>query len=149
MIDQAVRVGVLDCYAGYAHALDDGLIEEWAECFTCTGRLETSRPLVVVGRKNLIDFGRLWLAAQPGPTRHASWHHRFTQDGALVRGRCTAALLQTTESGVTVLFTATYRDVFAFEDDAWRISERYVAIDVPGARTSPDGVGAPLLRAVD
>ena len=129
MIDPSVRAAVLERYAAYAHMLDDGLVDEWAGCFTVEGRLETTRPLVVVGRRNLVELGRLWLAAQPGQTRHASWHHQLSEDGAMIRGRCSAALLQTTEAGVSIVFTATYRDLFALEDDAWRIVERHVTMD--------------------
>ncbi|MEI8056545.1 MAG: nuclear transport factor 2 family protein [Actinomycetes bacterium] len=148
MIDYAARTAVLELYAAYAHTLDDGLVDEWAECFTVEGRLETSRPLVVEGRKNLVELGRLWLAAQPGQTRHCSWHHQLTQDGDRIRGRCSAALLQTTESGVSIVFTATYRDLFAFEDDAWRIVERYVLMDQPGVTPVLD-TAAPHLRVID
>ena len=148
MIDHDVRAAVLERYAAYAHTLDDGLVEEWAECFTADGRLETSRPLVVEGRKNLIELGRLWLAAQPGPTRHSSWHHQLTQEGDLVRGRCSAALLQTTEAGVSIVFTATYRDLFAFEDDEWRLAERHVAMDQPGTMPAIDDTSRHL-RVID
>ena len=148
MIASAVRTAVLERYAAYAHTLDDGLVDQWAECFTAEGRLATSRPLVVEGRKNLVELGRLWLAAQPGKTRHCSWHHTLIQEGKLIRGRCSAALLQTTEAGVSVRFTATYRDVFAFEDDEWRILERNVLMDQPG--TPPAVVDAsPHLRVID
>lgn len=148
MIDPVVRTAVLERYAAYAHTLDDGLVDEWAQCFTAEGRLETSRPLVVEGRQNLVELGRLWLAAQPGQTRHCSWHHTLSQEGELIRGRCSAALLQTTEGGVSIMFTASYRDVFAFEDDEWRILERNVLMDQPGAL--PAFVDAsPHLRVID
>jgi len=136
MVEAQVRAEVLDLYAAYAHALDDGHIEEWVECFTRDGRLETTRPLLVTGRRDLADFGRLWLSAQAGPTRHCSWHHRLVAEGELVLGRSSAAVLQTTGEGVSILFTGTYRDVFAREDGAWRIRERHVTIDAPGSTVS-------------
>ena len=148
MIDPAVRIAVLERCAEYAHTLDDGLVDQWAECFTAEGRLETSRPLAVEGRKNLVEFGRLWLAAQPGQTRHCSWHHQLSEDGVRIRSRSSAALMQTTESGVSILFTATYRDLFGVEDGAWRIVERHVAMDQPG-RLQALGGPAPRPRVVD
>lgn len=148
MIDPAVRTAVLERCAEYAHTLDDGLVDEWAQCFTAEGRLETSRPLVVEGRKNLVEFGRLWLAAQSGQTRHCSWHHQLSEDGERIRGRCSAALMQTTESGVSILFTATYRDLFGVEDGAWRIVERRVAMDQP-RHVPAVGGPTPQPRVVD
>jgi 3-phenylpropionate/cinnamic acid dioxygenase small subunit len=145
MVDAAVRAEVLECYAAYAHCLDDGRIDEWVECFTADGRLETTRPLVVQGRKNLAEFGRLWLSAQAGPTRHCSWHHELLDVDGLVHGRCSVALLQTTASGVTVAFTGTYRDMFAHDEGRWRIQERHVTIDVAPA---PVHLPAGHLRSV-
>ena len=57
-----------------------------------------------------------------GPTRHCSWLH--------------------------FLFAAIYRDVFALEDDGWRIVERNVVMDQPG--TLPAVVDtSPQLRVID
>lgn len=149
MVRAAVRERVMACHSAYAHLLDDGHIEGWAECFTPDGRLETSRPLLVVGRENLIEFGRLWLLAQRGPTRHSTWHHELAQEGDLITGRCSAALLQTTEAGVSIVFTATYRDVFEFHDDDWRIQHRHVSMDAPVVRTHPDPPAKRNLHAVE
>ena len=149
MVLDAVRERVMARYSAYAHLLDDGHIECWAECFTPDGRLETTRPLLVVGRENLIEFGRLWLLAQRGPTRHSTWHHELAQDGDLITGRCSAALLQTTEAGVSIAFTATYRDVFEFHDDDWRIRHRHVSMDAPMVRTPSEPAAKRSLHAVE
>lgn len=139
----------MDLHCSYANALDDGEIEQWGECFTADGWLETTRPLIVAGRRNLIEFGHLWLAAQPGPTRHSTWHHLLKAEGDRVVGRCSAALLQTTTSGVSIVFTAVYRDVFAFEDNAWRIAERHVTMDSVDSRMPLGSNRTAILRAVD
>ena len=148
-LDGDVRASIMDLHANYANALDDGEIDKWGQCFTEDGRLETTRPVIVAGRRNVVEFGHLWLAAQPGQTRHSTWHHLLTSDGDRVLGRCSAMMPQTTPAGVSIGFTAVYRDVFTFEDKAWRIAERHVTMDLADTGVLSSPIRPAKLRAVD
>jgi len=117
----------MDLHARYANAIDDGDPDAWARCFTTDGVLRTSRPLKVTGRAGLREFAQSWCAARPGPSRHVTWHHVVSD--ADRTGRCSAALLLTTDAGVAICYTAVYRDSFERVGDEWLLKERVVSLD--------------------
>jgi len=132
-LDATGRFEILELCARYANTIDDGDAAGWADCFTADGVLVlASRGREVRGRTELAAFATTWWRSDPSPRRHVSWHHVLTPDGDEVLGRCSAALLSTSEEGVRVEFTAVYRDRFTRADGAWRIRERVVELDRPG-----------------
>jgi hypothetical protein len=129
-IDVGVRNALMDLHARYATTIDEGDAEGWSDCFTDDGVLETTRPLEVAGRADLVAFARAHAASATGPARHVTWHHTFTPvaDGR-VTGRCSAAILETTTTGVRAVFTARYLDTFVRVGAGWRLRRRSVFID--------------------
>ncbi|MCW2767880.1 nuclear transport factor 2 family protein [Nocardioides sp.] len=131
--DPEVRRSLLDLHAAYAFSIDSGDADAFADCFTPDGVLETTRPLVVTGRDELVAFAHDRARHAADPCRHLTWHHTFAGGPDQVEGRCSAAVLQTTSAGVQVLFTATYVDWFVQSGEKWRLLRRFVAMDLPGA----------------
>ncbi|MEO3856500.1 nuclear transport factor 2 family protein [Acrocarpospora sp. B8E8] len=127
--NRQLRDEVMDLHARYANAIDDGDAEAWARCFTPDGVLRTNRPLEVTGRPALRAFAESWIASRPGPSRHITWHHLVLE--AELAGRCSAGLLVTMAEGVSMSYTAVYRDRFERVRAEWLLKERVVAIDRP------------------
>lgn len=131
MIDPLDHLALLELHAAYAHTIDDGDADAWAECFTPDGVLWSTRPSEVSGREALAEFARGRIASLGDRERHLSWNHTFAADGRAVAGRCSASLARSGPGGTILLFTASYRDRFERHDGRWRIARREVHYDNP------------------
>lgn len=133
-IDPADHLALLELHARYAHTLDDADARGWSECFTPDGVLWSNRPVEVIGRAALEPFGQARIDGLTDPERHVSWNHVFEAADDGCAGRCSAAMLRTGADGVTVLFSATYRDRFVRDSGTggWLIARREVHYDKAG-----------------
>lgn len=145
MIEAGDRLAVLELHARYAHAIDSGDGEAWADCFVRDGLLRTTRPTVVRGRDDLVAFAREWHARTTAQRRHATWHHLLSVEDDGLSGVCYAAVLATTPAGVECEFTAVYRDRLIRTAAGWRLRERLVDID----REPVPTISEPPVRRAD
>lgn len=127
------RLDILDLLARYAHAIDDGTPEEWADCFTDDAEFDARPVAHCHSRQELIEFCRM----VAGGTRH--WTCNVVIDGDGERATAKLFLLslrpgRTPQPGPTAI----YRDRLRKTADGWRIEYRKVDFDEP-----PDWPPAP------
>jgi hypothetical protein len=136
-MDPALHAAATSLFARYARGVDEGDIDDLADCFTVDARMELrlpgADPIVLDGRAAIAGFVRDFRAS---PEARQQRRHGFTgvlaePDGA-GRARASATLLLTgvVGDGVALLATGRYRDALVAEADGWRIAERVAVMDV-------------------
>ena len=123
-------VEILNLYAAYNLASDEGDAERYAQCFLQNG--EHHGTYDVYGRAALIEYKKVDKAQRGGQYRR-HWNgslHLEKVDAETVRGHCylfgysgePGKLPYMTHAGV-------YRDVIKREDGRWKFAERRLSFD--------------------
>ena len=112
-------------YARYAHTLDLGDAEGWADTFTPDGVFGNSK-----GRDELVTFAEGFYG-RGGSARH--WNSQVlitpTADGA--DGSCYLLLVDTGSQPTSITVAGIYTDKIVKTSAGWRFSERTATIDRP------------------
>lgn len=116
-------------YARYAHTIDTGDAEGWADVFTADGVFANAR-----GRAALVEFvNAVYRANQEIGRQSRHWNNQIliepTAEGAV--GSCYLVLYNTGVTPPVVRLTGVYRDVLVKTSDGWRFKERVVERDGP------------------
>jgi hypothetical protein len=120
------RFAIHELAARYAHAIDFGEAEAWADCFTPDGSFQSTLQHRVIGREALMAFCR---ATPPEfKPRHWTNHWIMDGDGNEATATCYGMLLNAAASDCIVL-TFRYRDRLRKVDGAWKFVERFADID--------------------
>lgn len=112
-------------YARYAHTLDLGDAEGWADTFTPDGVFADS-----TGRAELITFAEGFYG-RGGDARH--WNSQVlitpTADGA--DGSCYLLLVNTGAQPASITVSGIYRDKIVKTSGGWRFKERVATVERP------------------
>ena len=118
-------VEIQQLYARYAHTLDLGDAEGWADTFTPDGVFADSK-----GRAELITFAEGFYG-RGGDARH--WNSQVlitpTADGA--DGSCYLLLVNTAAQPVSITVSGIYQDKIVKTPAGWRFQERVATIERP------------------
>lgn len=142
-LSAADRLAILELLARYAHAIDSGDGEAYADCFTADGAIELRRAgLLVRGRDALARFARED-AARSGPARHLSNSPVIESvAGDPDRARMRVYLLRLyrdrpPDDRRGLGPAGCYRDALRRSGGRWRFERREVFID-PRPRPEPE-----------
>lgn len=116
-------------YARYAHTIDTGDAEGWADTFTADGVFGNAH-----GRDALVAFVEtVYQQNQKLGRQSRHWNNQIliepTAEGA--HGSCYLVLYNTGVNPPEVRLTGVYRDVLVKTADGWRFKERVVERDGP------------------
>ena len=116
-------------YARYAHTIDTGNAEGWAETFTADGVFANAH-----GRAALVQFVRtVYEQNQELGRQSRHWNNQIliepTADGAA--GSCYLVLYNTAVTPPAIRLTGVYKDVLIKTPNGWRFKERVVERDGP------------------
>ena len=115
-------------YARYAHTIDTGDAEGWADTFTVDGVFGNAH-----GRAALVEFVHtVYKQNQELGRQSRHWNNQIliepTAEGAT--GTCYLVLYNTGATPPTVRLTGVYRDMLVKTPAGWRFRERVVETDV-------------------
>lgn len=149
-ITEGIRYAVTDLLRSYVDTLDDDDLEAWPDYFLPEGQYRVlSRENVSLGlpaplmyyysrgmMHDRVKALREALTYQPLYSRHILSMPRIVMNGAgEVTAGATFSVYQTTEEGVTQLFTTgRYSDVVALTDSGPKFRSRAVTMDTFGVR---------------
>ncbi|WP_197519782.1 nuclear transport factor 2 family protein [Pseudonocardia sp. HH130630-07] len=127
-IDVADAVGIQALYARYAHAIDGGDGETWADCYTADGTYWSSTFGTRSGRDALREFAvahfEEW-REQGITTQHWINQSRFEPTSWGISGRTYVLLMGARESGPPVAMLQTeYHDELVRDAGRWRLRRR-------------------------
>jgi len=136
----AAREAVRETIARYAHAVDRGLYDEAAKCFTEDGILDVKDVARHEGREAIVGMfrgagDRLLKSSQKALIRH---HVSSIQiDVDVTSGRATAASYFFVVTEIGPDHWGTYRDTLARDDATgrWLFTERKVKVDGRAAKS--------------
>lgn len=116
-------------YARYAHTIDTGDAEGWADTFTADGVFGNAR-----GREALVEFVHtVYQQNQELGRQSRHWNNQIliepSAGGAV--GSCYLVLYNTGVTPPVVRLTGVYRDVLVRTPNGWRFKERVVERDGP------------------
>jgi hypothetical protein len=122
----ADRFEIHELAARYAHAIDFGDAEGWADCFTADGAFESTLQGRVEGRDALMAFCR----STPTGMKPRHWTNHWIMDGAanVATATCYGLLLDGAANGRPIL-TFRYRDRLRKVNGRWKFVERFADID--------------------
>jgi hypothetical protein len=116
--------------ARQSFAIDEGDPEQWADTFTMDGTFSSpTYPLPAQGRLELIQFVR---DLHSSPRQHRHWLGNIKLDFEDTEwvSRCYALIIGTDEgSSPELLRSLVITDRWRYENGAWRIRSRVVAVD--------------------
>jgi hypothetical protein len=127
------RLDILDLYARYAQAVDEGRYADWCACFTDDGYLAVPvNNIHVQGPEQLDTFARGYWKRSGGLERHLFSNIVIAADGEDAQGSCYLTMLIGGSKEQTPRFTTTgvYRDRLARVADGWRFRGRDLDVDV-------------------
>ena len=119
-------IEIQQLYAKYAHALDLGDGEGWANTFTPDGVFGETK-----GHDQLTAFADGFMESFDGAARH--WNTQIvitpTADGA--HGSCYLLLVDTRSQPAGLTVAGIYQDTVVKTSDGWRFKERVFTMDAP------------------
>ena len=127
------RLDILDLYARYAQAVDEGRYADWCACFTDDGYLAVPvNNIHVQGPEQLDTFARGYWKRSGGLERHLFSNIVIAADGEGAQGSCYLTMLIGGSGKQTPRFTTTgmYRDQLARTAGGWRFRGRDLHVDV-------------------
>jgi hypothetical protein len=127
------RLDILDLYARYAQAVDEGRYADWCACFTDDGYLAVPvNNIHVQGPEQLDKFARGYWKRSGCLERHLFSNIVIAADGEDAQGSCYLTMLIGGSKEQTPRFTTTgvYRDRLARVADGWRVRGRDLDVDV-------------------
>lgn len=123
-------------YARYAWALDDSCDEEWLECFTDNGTVESSVFGHFQGREDLRRFLiKYHQAFKTMQLRHLNSNLLIDISGDHAAGRCYLVLYSSRRGRANINAIGIYRDELHQIDGRWLFASRKVTWDYSGSWT--------------
>ncbi len=123
-------------YARYAWASDDRRDEEWLECFTEDGSVESSMFGRFQGREDLRRFlAKYQNAFKTMQLRHLNSNLVIDIFGDRAEGRCYLVLYSSRRGRADINAIGIYRDQLQQIDGRWLFATRKVAWDYSGSWT--------------
>jgi hypothetical protein len=121
-------------YARYAWALDDRRDDEWLECFTNNGTVESTQFGRFQGHEELRRFlVKYQCAFKTMQLRHINSNLLIDIDGDLAEGRCYLVLHSSRRGRADINAIGVYRDALEHvEDGRWLFASRKVTWDYSG-----------------
>lgn len=140
-LDTEARLAILDLYARYTHAIDEGDAEAVGSLFTKDGSFSREGAEPVRGRAAVVEMARAAAGRGPG-NRHIITGTLVepARDGAI--GTSYVLVVNAGTEALTLVAMGRYRDEFVLEDGSWRIRSRHFT-----PFTGPALAGADLARA--
>jgi hypothetical protein len=124
---------IQDLYARYAWALDDRRDEEWLECFTDKGSVESSLFGRYEGREDLRRFlAKYQSAFNTMQLRHLNSNLVIDISGDRAEGRCYLVLYSSRRGRADINAIGIYRDQLRQIDGRWLFASRQVTWDYSG-----------------
>jgi SnoaL-like domain len=124
---------IQELYARYAWALDDRRDEEWLECFTDKGSVESSLFGRFEGREDLRRFlARYQKAFNTMQLRHLNSNLVIDILGDHAEGRCYLVLYSSRRGRADINAIGIYRDQLQQIDGRWLFVSRKVTWDYSG-----------------
>ncbi len=118
----------------YAHYIDHGEAEKWADLFQPGGIWqranasisggERREPVIFSTRQQLIEFAREVHKVQRGLTRHVSMNMVIDGSGASASGRNTTLLIDARETPIRIGVIADFDDEYQKTPQGWRFKRR-------------------------
>lgn len=123
-------------YARYAWALDDRRDDEWLECFTADGSVDSSTFGRFQGREELRRFlARYQTAFKTMQLRHINSNLVIDIFGDRAEGRCYLVLHSSRRGRADINAIGVYRDELQQIDGRWLFASRKVTWDYSGSWT--------------
>lgn len=119
------HVEIQQLYAQYAHTLDLGDAEGWADTFTPDGVFGNSK-----GRDELITFAQGFYD-RGGSARHWNSQVLITPTAEGADGSCYLLLVDTSSQPVGITVSGIYTDKIVKTANGWRFKERVATIERP------------------
>jgi 3-phenylpropionate/cinnamic acid dioxygenase small subunit len=130
MFDPEDRENVRELYARYAHTIDEGQFEQWADCFTDDGVFDTRELGRFVGRDALLKMARDYRAGLNGAQqRHIIDNVSFSLEGGQGTGTCNLSHFVTRDGVTQLTGVGVYRDLLRKVNGNWRFESRIVGFD--------------------
>ena len=125
-------IEIQQLYAKYAHTIDLGDAEGWADTFTPDGMFgDPSSDSATRGRQSLVAFAANAYVRNSGTGRHWNSQVLITPTSAGADGSCYLLLLDTGAQPVGIRVAGIYRDKIVKTADGWRFSNRVASADRP------------------
>ena len=135
------RVEIQALYAAYAHSLDSGDAERWADTFTADGVLlmvaagvDEGARLRIAGRDGLAAFAAGAYEANAGDMRNWQSQAMITATSEGAEGRCYLMLYRTTDGQAAIQTSGVFTDRLVRTAAGWRFAERTLRQDGPVPR---------------
>lgn len=112
-------------YVKYAHTIDLGDAEGWADTFTPDGVFAGSK-----GRDQLIEFAE-GIYGRGGTTRHWNSQVLITPTAEGADGSCYLLMVDTATQPPNITVSGIYRDKLVKTANGWRFKSRDAAIEPP------------------
>ena len=122
---QSRCTSIQQLYARYAHTLDLGDAEGWADTFTPDGVFANSK-----GRAELITFAEGFYG-RGGDARHWNSQVLITPTAEGADGSCYLLLVNTGAQPVSITVSAIYQDKIVKIAAGWRFQERVATVEMP------------------
>jgi len=131
-LDTTARLELMDLYARYSRAFDDGDAESVARLFTEDGSFTREGAPPVRGRAALVEMARAAATRAPGNRHIVSGALVEPSDGGAT-GTAYVLVLNVRADAVSLVAMGRYHDQFVLEDGSWRIRSRhFVPFTGPG-----------------
>ena len=135
------HVEIQALYAAYAHSLDSGDADGWAETFTPDGVLEMvaagadeRTALRIAGRADLAAFAAGAHRANGGNMRNWQSQVMITATSEGAAGRCYLLLFRTLDGPATIQTSGVFTDRLVRTAAGWRFVQRTLRQDGPAER---------------
>ena len=125
-------IEIQQLYAKYAHTIDLGDPEGWADTFTPDGVFgDPSSDGATRGRESLVAFVERVSAGRTGSSRHWNSQVLITPTDTGADGSCYLLLFNTSAEPVSVRIAGIYQDKLVKTAAGWRFSNRVANSDGP------------------
>lgn len=135
------HVEIQALYATYAHSLDSGDAEGWADTFTGDGVLlmvaagaDEGARLRIAGRDGLTAFAAGAYEANAGDMRNWQSQAMITATSEGAEGRCYLMLYRTTDGRAAIQTSGVFTDHLVRTAAGWRFEQRTLRQDGPVPR---------------
>ena len=119
-------IEIQQLYAKYAHTLDLGDAEGWANTFTPDGVFGESK-----GHAQLTAFAGGFMESFDGAARHWNTQIVITPTANGAHGSCYLLLVDTRSQPAGLTVAGIYQDTVVKTSNGWRFQERVFTVDAP------------------